>query len=341
MTATPEALRRRLARQRSAARRVLWFERVWPAISPALGLIGLWVVLALLDLPALLPPLWHLGALVVLVAAIGGLLWRGLHGLSAPTAEAVDRRLEQASGLRHRPLVTLDDQPAAQDPASAILWQAHLDRAAAQVSRLRVGWPQPVLARLDQRALRGFLVVAIAAGLVVAGSDAPDRLLRSISPTLPQGSPTPAPLLQAWVTPPSYTGLPPIFLKPEMTTVQVPAGSRLHRQPDGRQRGAEPHPRRRCRTVQAIGRHELAGGPECRGRRRLGGAPPRPGARRLDLGCGARQAADRCLGGSPGCRPQDAAAPADPAAPGRPRMITAWSRCRRSCGCGIGRPLRR
>ncbi len=107
------------------------------------------------------------------------------------------------------------------------LWQAHLDRAVAQVARLRVGWPQPALARLDQRALRGFLVVAIAAGWVVAGADAPDRLLRSITPNLPLGAPAPEPLLQAWVTPPSYTGLAPIFLKPEVAIVQVPAGSHL------------------------------------------------------------------------------------------------------------------
>jgi uncharacterized protein (TIGR02302 family) len=227
MTTEPEDLRRLLARRRSAARRVLWFEQIGPAIWPALGVVGLWVAASLFDLPALLPPLWHLGALIVAVAAIGWVLWRGLHGLSAPTADAVDRRLESVSGLRHRPLVVLDDQPAAKDPESAAVWQAHLDRAAAQVARLRVGWPRPVLARLDQRALRGFLLVTIAAGLVVAGADAPDRLLRSITPTLPPGASAPEPLLQAWVTPPGYTGLAPIFLKPEMTAVQVPAGSHL------------------------------------------------------------------------------------------------------------------
>ena len=227
MTIGPEDLRRLLARRRSAARRVLWLEQIGPAVWPAIGLVGLWIAASLFDLPALLPPLWHLGGMVVAVAAIVWLLWRGLRGLSAPTADAVDRRLEYASGLRHRPLVVLDDQPAAKDPDSVALWQAHLDRAVAQVARLRVGWPQPTLARLDQRALRGFLVVAIAAGWVVAGGDAPDRLLRSITPSLPMGPPTPEPLLQAWVTPPSYTGLAPIFLKPEVATVQVPAGSHI------------------------------------------------------------------------------------------------------------------
>ncbi len=227
MTTRAEDLRRLLARRRSAARRVLWFERIGPALWPALGVIALWIAAALFNVPAWLPPLWHIGALTLAAAAIIWLLWRGLRSLSAPTAEAVDRRLETASGLQHRPLVVLDDHPAGQDPESAALWQAHLNRAKAQIARLRVGWPQPTLSRLDQRALRGFLVVAIVAGLVVAGPDAPGRLLRSITPNLPPGTPVPEPLLQAWVTPPGYTGLAPIFLKPETPTVQVPAGSHL------------------------------------------------------------------------------------------------------------------
>ncbi len=227
MTARAEDLRRLLARRRSAARRILWVERLGPALWPALGVIALWIAAALFNVPAWLPPFWHIGALALVVAAIAWSLWRGLRGLSAPTAEAVDRRLESASGLQHRPLVVLDDQPAAQDPNSAALWQVHLNRATAQITRLRAGWPQPTLARLDQRALRGFLLVSIVAGLVVAGPDAPDRLLRSITPNLPPGTPVPEPQLQAWVTPPGYTGLAPVFLKSETPAVQVPAGSHL------------------------------------------------------------------------------------------------------------------
>ena len=42
-----------------------------------------------------------------------------------------------------------------------------------QVRRLRVGLPRPGLARRDRRALRGGLVVALVAALVIAGADAP------------------------------------------------------------------------------------------------------------------------------------------------------------------------
>jgi uncharacterized protein (TIGR02302 family) len=233
MTAQPDGLRRRLAARRSTARRVLWIERLWPALWPATGLIGAWITLALFGVPSLLPPTWHVGVLAVFAAALIWLVWRGLHRLATPTAAEIDRRLERASGLRHRPLATLDDRPAIQTPDGALLWDAHLARATAQVSRLRVGWPRTDLGRTDTRALRGLLVVAIAAGLVVAGPDAPGRLLRAFAPSLPPGPVAPEPQLQAWLTPPAYTHLAPIFLKSTAGTdgqppiVDAPAGSAL------------------------------------------------------------------------------------------------------------------
>ena len=220
-------LRARLTARRAQARRVLWFERIWPAMWPAFALIGAWIALALFDLPALLPVWWHIAALGLVVAGLAWLLWRGLHPLARPTDTEVDRRLELTSGVRHRPLVVLDDQPADTDPATAELWQAHLSRAAAQVARLRAGWPHPGIPQRDVWATRAALAVLLVAGVVMAGPDAPARLLRSVSPGLPEGAATPAPQLQVWLTPPSYTGLAPIFLHPDTPAAPIPAGSHL------------------------------------------------------------------------------------------------------------------
>ncbi len=109
----------------------------------------------------------------------------------------------------------LADRPASSDPATDALWQAHVARAVRQVRRLRVGVPRPGLARRDRRALRGGLVVALAAALVIAGSDGPARLADAMTPSLPIAPAAPAPQLQVWVTPPSYTGHAPLFLKTE------------------------------------------------------------------------------------------------------------------------------
>ena len=137
----PGHLLRRLAGRRTLARLALLFERVWPALWPPLGVAGVFLCAALLDLPRLLPPMLHLALLAATGVAIVVLLVRGWKGLAAPDDAAADRRLEVASGLRHRPLSVLTDRPAGHDPAADPLWRAHVERAIRQVRRLRVGLP--------------------------------------------------------------------------------------------------------------------------------------------------------------------------------------------------------
>ncbi len=227
MSDVTRELQARLARSRARSRQVLWLERIWPSLWPALTLVGAWLAAALFDLPSLLPPAWHLGAEALVLAAAVVLLWRGLRPLARPSDAEVDRRLEFASGLRHRPLVAIADRPAATDAASASLWQVHVERARAEVARLRVGWPHPGIPQRDVRATRAALALVLVAGAVIAGADAPARIWRSLWPGLPQGPVTPVPELQAWVTPPSYTGLPPVFLRGDTPAVAVPTGSHL------------------------------------------------------------------------------------------------------------------
>jgi uncharacterized protein (TIGR02302 family) len=222
-----ERLLQRLAGRRAQARAAILFERVWPAIWPALGVAGLFVLVALLDIPRLLPAWAHLLLLAATFALVLYLLWRGLSGVRRPDNAAADRRLETASGLRHRPLSVLTDQPAHADPSGDLLWGAHVRRALAQIGKLRVGRPSPGLARRDPRALRAGLIVALVAALVIAGPDAPARLAQAFQPTLPRTGAEPATEVQAWITPPAYTGLAPVFLHPAGGAVTVPAGGHL------------------------------------------------------------------------------------------------------------------
>ena len=216
-----------LRRKRAAARLALWFERFWPAIWPALGVLGAYACAALLDIPGSLPawPRMILLAAALLLAAV--LLWRGLRRVRVPSETEADRRLERASGLRHRPLAALADLPAAPSEESSALWQVHLARRGAQVRRRRVGRPRPELAARDRRALRGAVVLGFLAAWVMAGPDAGPRLARGFWPTLPAGAAVPGTVVQAWITPPGYTGLPPVFLHPDSKAVSVPTGSHL------------------------------------------------------------------------------------------------------------------
>lgn len=220
-----EPLLRGLRRRRRLARAVLLFEQVWPAIWPALGIAGLFLCAALLDLLPLLPGWAHATVLALTALAALVALLRGLARITLPRADDADRRLESASGLRHRPLQTLTDTPAL--PGAQALWAAHLQRNAARIGRLRVGLPHPGLARIDRRAVRGGLIVALAACLGVAAEQAPQRLARAVSPGLAAAPASRPELLQAWITPPGYTGQAPVFLKNDGGAASVPAGSHL------------------------------------------------------------------------------------------------------------------
>ena len=218
---------RGLSRKRGLARLVLLFEQLWPAIWPALGVLGAYACAALLDVPSILPP-WPriLFLSAVLILAVW-LLWRGLRRVRAPTEADADRRLERASGLRHRPLAALADRPAAPSAEAAALWQIHMGRLNAQVRRLRVGQPRPGLAAQDSWALRGAVLLGLGAAWIMAGPDAGARLVRGFVPTIPAGAAAPGTIVQAWITPPAYTGLPPLFLHLDSKAVSAPAGSHL------------------------------------------------------------------------------------------------------------------
>lgn len=230
----------RLRRKRRQARAVLWLERLWPAGWPAAALVGGYGTVAMLGALALLPPAPRAALTLAVPAGAAMLLWRGVRPLRAPAPGEVDRRLEAASGLRHHPLRVLSDRlariaggtPADTAPADEEadpLWRAHLARAASQLHRLRVGVPHSLLAGRDMRALRALVLVGLAASLVIAGPEAGPRLAAAFTPALPPGPPVPAPVLQAWITPPPSTGLPPVFLHPVSppASVTVPAGSKL------------------------------------------------------------------------------------------------------------------
>jgi uncharacterized protein (TIGR02302 family) len=216
-----------LEHKRRLALAALWFEQIWPAIWPALGVVGGFLIIAMLDLPANLPA-WPRALLpVVALALMIALLWRGLGRMSRPGAAAVDRRLERDSGLKHRPLATLDDRPAAPTAEAAEVWALHQARLRTQLGRLQVRLPRPGLAARDLRALRYLALLGLAGSVVIAGHEAPNRIAAAIWPSWPTGPAAPGTMVQAWITPPAYTRLPPMLLQSGQTPPPIPAGAHL------------------------------------------------------------------------------------------------------------------
>jgi len=217
----------KLERRRLAARLALIFEDLWRLLWPPLGLVGLFASAALFGFIALLSPWVHLAVLLVLLIGVAGGFVAAARRLRFPSRAAGDRRLEQTNGLLHRPLAALSDRPATNNPIALAIWQAHREKMAAQLARVRVGLPHPNLAATDRFALRAGLIVALVAGFAVAGPDSQSRLVQAFVPAIPAGPAPPPFQLEAWITPPGYTHLPPVFLSTKGGSFTVPQGSEL------------------------------------------------------------------------------------------------------------------
>ncbi|MBM3569264.1 MAG: DUF4175 domain-containing protein, partial [Alphaproteobacteria bacterium] len=149
------------------ARAALYWERLWPRLVPAGVLTSAFLILAMTEALSLLPLWGHGAALGGFVVALAGAVAWAVRGVTRPAPEDGRRRIELASGFRHRPLEALADRQAIgwRDPAAVTLWNAHRARMAEAASRLRLVWPRPVLARLDPWALRAIVVLAVAVAL--------------------------------------------------------------------------------------------------------------------------------------------------------------------------------
>jgi uncharacterized protein (TIGR02302 family) len=223
-------------RLRLAAFALAW-ERLWPAVAPALAVLALFLVLALFDLPERLPGWLHLIVLAAFAIAFVSLLYDGLRGFTLPRLTVARRRIERDSGLEHRPLTALEDKIAsgAEDPETMALWQAHRARMAQAARRIRISWPSAGFARRDPWALRALLVLLLVLAAIDAGPDWAVRIGRSVEPNISGGPAGPAASLDIWLTPPDYTGLPPALLPVGVnkTPIAVPTGSVLLAQVHG------------------------------------------------------------------------------------------------------------
>ena len=124
-----------------------------------------------------------------------------------------------------------EDAPAFETPLSRALWKEHQLRMARRIAELDAGLPQPDIAGHDRWALRAVpaLLFAIALGYSFSngGGSATDAF--RAAPAAPKTNPDLR--IDAWLTPPSYTGKAPIFLTgsqaARLDAVSVPQNSAL------------------------------------------------------------------------------------------------------------------
>ncbi len=205
------ALARRVAVKRSLARLVLFVERLLPRLLPPLAVVALFLSAAWLgvfrtQIDALrwtLAGFFALGFLCALVP-LARTRW--------PRSDEADRLLEERNLLEHQPVAVQEDEPAFDTPFARALWKEHQVRMAERIAALDAGMPRPDIARHDRFALRAIPALLLVAAFGFSFSNGAGRISDVFrAPTAPL-SINPDLRIDAWLTPPSYTGRAPLFL---------------------------------------------------------------------------------------------------------------------------------
>jgi uncharacterized protein (TIGR02302 family) len=208
--AEAKALKTRFERRVFLSWLALFAERVWEGLLWPFVVVCAFLVFSLLGGWSLLPPVAHKVLLGVFgIALIVALL--PLIRIAMPNRAEALRRLERTANIKHRPASSYEDTLGATPPEeTAQLWTLHRQRLARLVAKLKPSWPAPRTDREDPYAIRAALFLALIAAFAAAGGDTRSRLDAAFSPA---ASASAALLrLDAWVTPPVYTGMAPIVL---------------------------------------------------------------------------------------------------------------------------------
>ncbi len=199
-----------LARKVRLAQAMIGFERVWRALLLPFAVAGSFLLLTLAEVWSLLPALTHNAGLIgFAIALVASLV--PLARVPWPSREEGLRRLEQVSGVKHRPATSFEDEIGENaGPEQRALWAIHRQRLANMFGRLTAGWPHPRLAQADPYALRAALLLLLTIGFTAAGDSTWQRLENAFA--IGPRDLASRFRIDAWVTPPLYTAKPPIVL---------------------------------------------------------------------------------------------------------------------------------
>ncbi len=222
----------KLARTRLAVRATMIVERGWPLVLPLVVVAGLFLCLSWFGAFRAMPDTLRL-ALVALfgIAALAALY--PLRFYRDPTASEIDRRIERANRLAHTPVLVQSDRPTAQGgPFAEALWREHQRRMAAGLGAVGGDMPRTGVPERDPWGLRAVVALLLLTAFAFSYGPFGGRLAdgfraHSWLETVP-------PRIDAWVTPPAYTGKAPIFLTSSAagearppSSFAVPEGSEL------------------------------------------------------------------------------------------------------------------
>ncbi len=216
-----------LTRTRFATRSVMIFERVWPLVLPVVLVAALYLTVAWFGFFRIVPDWLRIGAAVLFALAAIAALYP-LSRFRLPGTSEIDRRIERTNALLHEPVTVQSEKLSrAGDPFAEALWAEHRRRMAQKLNNLGAGMPRTGIPERDPWGLRAaialLLFVAFGWSFGPGGGRISDPLHAHLAVEA-----VPA-RIDAWVTPPAYTGRAPVFLTAEANRDQksftVPEGS--------------------------------------------------------------------------------------------------------------------
>lgn len=206
---------------------VLW-ERLWQSFWPVASLVLFYGGLALLGLWQKVSAPVHLICLCLFAAAAFVFIWRGSKSFQWPRTAHINLRIEQHSGLRHRPLATIIDRlPDNADETAQNVFLRHQARMAQEAQKTKIPLPRRNVVSSDKYYLRHAVLLIFILGLVIAKGASFDRLQQGFAPDIVSLNGKNA-SFDLWIEPPEYTHKPTIFLAhAKEGLIDAPAGSML------------------------------------------------------------------------------------------------------------------
>lgn len=204
---------------------ILSFERIWVQLLPFFLVLSLFCSLSWFGVFGLLGYWLHLFLLLLIFfAALASLFF--LLRFRFPTTRDIHLRLEKTNNLKNQPLSVQTDCLCTEDDKDfrAVIWREHQRRMAKQLYHLKTGFIAPNSAAFDPLALRTLCILLFVCAFSFSFGSLGGRLADAfdfrpmVDETLMR--------IDAWITPPAYTGVAPIYLtKGETKQVSVPEGS--------------------------------------------------------------------------------------------------------------------
>lgn len=227
-TSPPDSLRA-LRGSRLIVRAAIIAERLWPLILPFLVVFALFLAASWFGLFRGVQDQIRLGLLTIFgLSSLGALTL--LRKFQFPSSAEIDRRVEAANQLAHTPVQVQFEQPGGKsDSFGDALWREHQKRMAEKLRGLGGDTPRPRVPESDPWALRSVAALLVATAFAYSFGSGGGRVSDAFQPGA--GLAAIPPRIDAWITPPGYTGKAPIFLTSEAhrdtKSFTVPAGSEL------------------------------------------------------------------------------------------------------------------